>query len=234
MPTQRHLSNPNLASLEHPDSFAAEQYQGLRLTMEQMKGLRDTRVVAITSPCLGDGKTVTSINLAVALSRGGTSRVLLVDADLRRPAVASRLGLADADAGLVDAITSSDTTLHDVSRTIPGSTLRVVPSGVVRAPLHEILRAPQLESLLTEARRHYDFIVLDAPPLLPVFDAALLSRAVDGVLLVVAANRTPRKLLGEALNQLEPSKVLGIIFNGDARPLFGYYDSSYQRYFRES
>jgi capsular exopolysaccharide synthesis family protein len=235
MPTLRHHTDPSLISLKQPDSFAAEQYQGLRLTMEQMKALRDTRVIAITSPCLGDGKTVTSINLATALSRGGNSRVLLVDADLRRPAVASRLGVAEADAaGLVEAITGPDMTLQTVSRLVPGSALHIVPSGVVRAPVHEILRSPQLEALLTEARRHYDFIVLDAPPLLPVFDAALLSRAVDGVLVVVAANRTPRRLLGEALNQLDPSKVLGIIFNGDARPLFGYYDSSYQRYFRES
>jgi capsular exopolysaccharide synthesis family protein len=192
-------------------------------------------VIAVTSPCLGDGKTVTSINLAAALSRGGSSRVLLVDADLRRPAVASRLGLSETgSAGLVEAVLEADTSLNDVSREVPGSSLRIVPSGVVRAPVHEILRSAQLECSLNEARRCYDFVVLDAPPLLPVFDAALLSRAVDGVLVVVAANRTPRKLLGEALNQLDSSKVLGIIFNGDARPLFGYYDSSYQRYFRES
>jgi Mrp family chromosome partitioning ATPase len=115
-----------------------------------------------------------------------------------------------------------------------GSTLQVVPAGELRAPAHEVLRSPHLEFLLREARAHYDFVILDAPPLLPVFDAALLSRAVDGVLVVVAANRTPRKLLGEALNQLDPSKVIGIVFNGDVRPLYGYYDSSYQQYFQDT
>jgi Mrp family chromosome partitioning ATPase len=73
--------------------------------------------------------------------------------------------------------------------------------------------------------------VLDTPPLLPVFDSALLAKSVDGVLMVVSANQTPRKLLGEALNMLEPSKVLGIVFNRDERPLFGYYNSYYREYF---
>ena len=85
--------------------------------------------------------------------------------------------------------------------------------------------------VLAEARRRYDFIVLDTPPLLPVFDSALLANSVDGVLMVVAANQTPRKLLGEALNLLDPAKVLGIVFNRDTRPMFGYYNAYYKDYF---
>jgi len=73
--------------------------------------------------------------------------------------------------------------------------------------------------------------VLDTPPLLPVYDSALLAKSLDGVLMVVSANRTPRKLLGEALNLLDAGKVLGIVFNKDGRPLFGYYDSYYREYF---
>ena len=100
--------------------------------------------------------------------------------------------------------------------------------------MHHILRSPRLEQLLAEARQRYDFIVLDTPPLLPVFDSALLRELVDGVLIVVAANQTPRKLLGEALNLLDPAKVLGIVFNRDARPLFGYYDAYYKDYFPDA
>ena len=74
-------------------------------------------------------------------------------------------------------------------------------------------------------------MIIDTPPLVPVVDSALLARLVDGVLLVVAANRTPRKLLEEALNQLDAAKVLGIVFNSDSKPLYGYYDSGYRRYF---
>ncbi len=227
--------DPYLVSLKAPSSFAAERYQGLRMTVERLKTLRDVRVIAVTSPGAGDGKTVTSINLAGALAHGAKARVLLIDADLRRPTVAARLALDDADTrGLVDAITNEGTRIQDVTRTVNGFHLAVVPAGVTAVPIHELLRSARLESILNEARHLYDFVVLDTPPLLPVFDTALLARLVDGVLVVVAANRTPRKLLGEALNLLDPAKVLGIVFNGDAKPLFGYYDSAYQRYFQKS
>jgi protein-tyrosine kinase len=229
------LLDPYLVSLKSPSSFAAERYQGLRMTVERLRALRDVRVIAVTSPGAGDGKTVTSINLSGALAHGAKARVLLIDADLRRPTVATRLGLADGDTrGLVDAIANEGTRIQDVTQIVNGFNLAVVPAGVTAVPIHELLRSARLETILKEARHSYDFIVLDTPPLLPVFDTALLARLVDGVLVVVAANRTPRKLLGEALNLLDPAKVLGIVFNGDARPLFGYYDSAYQRYFQKS
>jgi Mrp family chromosome partitioning ATPase len=99
--------------------------------------------------------------------------------------------------------------------------------------VHHILRSPRVEQLLSEARGRFDYVILDTPPLLPVFDSAQLANSVDGVLMVVAANQTPRKLLGEALNLLDPAKVLGIVFNRDAKPMFGYYDAYYKDYFPE-
>ena len=205
------------------------------MTVERLKALRDVRVIAVTSPGAGEGKTVTSINLATALACGSDSKVLLIDADLRRPNVAARLGIDDGDErGLIDVLTTDALQIGDAARKVEGSAVKVLPAGRANVPVHEILRSPRLERLLQEARQNFDFVVIDTPPLLPVFDTALLARLVDGVLIVVAANQTPRKLLGEALNLLEPTKVLGIVFNGDAQPLFGYYDSSYGRYFQDS
>jgi capsular exopolysaccharide synthesis family protein len=224
-----------LVTLTAPLSFAAEQYQGLRMTVEQLKRLRDVRLIAVTSPSAGDGKTVTAINLAGVLSRGSDARVLLIDADLRRPEIATRLNISTADPrGLVDAVADEGIALDDVTHHIDGFNLAVVPAGITRLPIHEILRSPRLERVLQAARERYDFIVVDTPPLLPVFDAAMVAKLVDGLLVVVAANQTPRKLLGEALTQLDPAKVLGLVFNRDTQPLFGYYDSSYQGYFGES
>ena len=225
--------DPNLVTLTDPSSFAAEQYQGLRMTVEQLKRLRDVRLIAITSASAGDGKTVTAINLTGVLARGSDARVLLIDADLRRPEVATRLGLSN-ERGLADAVGDERVSLDDVTHRIDGFNLSVVPSGVTRLPIHEILRSPRFERLLQEAREHYDFVVLDTPPLLPVFDAAVVAKLVDGLLVVVAANQTPRRLLAEALTHLEPSKVLGIVFNRDTQPLLGYYDSSYHGYFGTS
>lgn len=222
----------HIVSLTAPASFAAEQYQGLRLTIERVARTRDVKVIAISSPIAGDGKTVTAINLAIALARGPDDRVLLVDADLRRPSIARLLAVTDVEVGLADALTRADVGLADLVRTIDLPNLAIVPAGAARGGVSNILRSPRLEALLQEGRRQYTYVVVDTPPLLPVFDSTVLAKLVDGVLMVVAANQTPRKLLGEALNLLEPSKVLGIVFNRDERPLFGYYNS-YNRYYRE-
>lgn len=224
----------HLVSLTAPGSFAAEQYQGLRLTVERLGRARNAQVIAVTSPGAGEGKTLTAINLAAALARGSEARVLLIDADLRRPAIGRQLGITDAVQGLADLITQNDLGIDSVAKTIEPYSLSVITSGAARDSVHKILRSPRLDKMLQDARQQYDFIVIDTPPLLPVFDSALLARAVDGVLIVVAAHHTPRKLLGEALNLLDASKVLGIVFNRDDRPLFGYYDAYYREYFPET
>jgi capsular exopolysaccharide synthesis family protein len=225
-------TDSRLVSLSSPGSFAAEQYQGLRLQLERLRQAHDVRVVAVTSPSAGDGKTVTSINLAGALGQSEQARVLLVDADLRRPGVSRLLQFEAGESGLTDAIDEPNASLANVTRRPPDGAFAVVLSGTPRRPPHELLRAPRFERLIDEARQQYDFVVLDTPPLVPVFDSALLARIVDGLLIVVAANRTPRRLLEEGLNLLDASKVLGIVFNRDDRSLSRRYGSSYRGYFR--
>jgi succinoglycan biosynthesis transport protein ExoP len=219
-----------LVSLTNPASFAAEQYQNLRLKIERLRQTRDLRVIAVTSPGAADGKTVTSINLAGALARGAASRVLLIDADLRRPEVANQLHLGKDGFGFADLVSATDVSLDQVIRPLDGHNVDVIPAGIVTAPIHEMFRSARLPRLLNELRDRYDYVILDTPPIVPVVDSALLSRVVDGVLVVVSANKTPRKLLEEALNELDSAKVVGIVFNNDARPLYGY-DTNYRRYF---
>jgi capsular exopolysaccharide synthesis family protein len=221
-------------SLKAPPAFAAEQYQGLQLTLERIARARDTKVIAITSPGTGDGKTLTSVKLAAALARTN-ARVLVIDADLRRPSVMTRLGLGEARAtGLANPVGDTTLKLQNVIHAVPGTNLWVMPAGELTTPVHTVLSSPRLKQVLAEAREQFDYVVLDTPPLLPVFDSALLAGAVDGILLIVSANKTPRKLLGEALNMLEAGKVLGIVFNRDERPLFGYYDRNYRQYFTDA
>ena len=163
----------------------------------------------------GEGKTLTAINLAGALARESDSRVLVIDADLRRPAVAARLNLPPSP-GLTDVLTSEGRDLPSVAHQVPPFQLWAIASGTAGTGIHRLLRSPRLE------------------PLLPVFDSAVISRVVDHMLVVVAANQTPRKLLGESLNLVDPAKVMGIIFNRDDRPLFGYYDEYYREYFPDT
>jgi succinoglycan biosynthesis transport protein ExoP len=221
----------HLVSLTNPASFAAEQYQALRMKIERMRLTRDLRVIAITSPGSADGKTVTSINLAAALARGSHARVLLIDADLRRPAIARHLHIDGVKAGVAELVADPNLRIDDAIRSVEPFNVDVIAAGEPIGPVHELFRSPRLERLLSEARARYDYVIIDTPPLAPVVDSALLARLVDGVLLVVAANKTPRKLLEEALNQLDAAKVLGIVFNSDHRPLYGHYDSGYRRYF---
>ena len=164
------------------------------------------------------------------MARGPNARVLLIDADMRRPAVARHLELPGADdAGLAEALGGDGKTLDDVVRRVDGADgLAVVPAGSATEGVHELLRSPRFDRLLQEARGAYDFVVLDTPPLIPVCDAAVLSRLVDGLLVVVSAHGTTRKLLGEALSLLDESKTLGIVFNGDDRPLYNKYDAYYR------
>jgi capsular exopolysaccharide synthesis family protein len=220
----------HLVTLTNPASFAAEQYQNVRMKIERLRQTRDLRVIAITSPGASDGKTVTSINLAGALARGAASRVLLIDGDLRRPEVARQLRMDRNAVGLADVVLSDKVPLQHAIHSFDAYNVDVMAAGTVAGPIHEVFRSERLLRLLNHARERYEYVVIDTPPLVPVVDSALLARVVDGVLVVVSANKTPRKLLEEALNELEPSKVVGIIFNNDRRPLYGY-DANYRRYF---
>jgi capsular exopolysaccharide synthesis family protein len=220
-----------LVSLLAPASFEAEQYRRLRQRIEELNVTRGVRVIAVTSAVASDGKTLTAINLAGALARGPNARILLIDADLRQPAVARNFSLSCESGGLEAALGLPQAQLSDFVRPTAGG-LSVLPVSVSCEETYELLTSARLGQLLDDARRRYDYVVIDTPPVIPVPDATLIRRHVDGYLVVVGANATPRKLVGEALNLLDPSAVLGLVLNRDRRPLFGYYRGYYHSYFR--
>ncbi len=185
-------------------------------------------VIAVTSPVAGDGKTITSVNLARSLAQAPEHRILLVDADLRRGCVGQQLGVGRATSlGLAGAIATAGTRLDAVVRHLPASNLWVLPAGACPSMPYEALRSPRVGELLEEARGRFDYVLVDTPPVVPVADWRVLGQWVDGVLLVVGAHYTPRALLDEALSVLGPEKVVGIVFNGDDQPLSRRYRSYY-------
>jgi capsular exopolysaccharide synthesis family protein len=231
------VTDKRLVSLTAPASLEAEQYQNLRLKLQKLKAARDIRMIAMTSPTSGDGKTLSAINLAGALARGSIAQtaapgpgVLLVEADLRRPAVAAQLGIAEHATGLADIVIDPKASLTDAVQELE-SGFSVIPAGTPSLPIHLIIESPRMQQLLAEARARYDFVIVDTPPFVPVSDSRLLAQWVDGVILVVAAHKTPRKLLEETLNLLDGSTVLGILFNRDDRPFFGYRRHYYRGYY---
>ena len=208
----------HLVTLVSPHSYGAEQYRALRHLVDEAHRTAGVSVIAVSSADVGEGKTTTAINLAGALAAAFDGRVLLIDADLRRPAVAARLGIEPERPGLVDAILDRELTLAAVAGPCSPWTLSIVTAGRFAGVTYEILNSPRLAELIAEARRTYQYVVLDTPPLIPIPDARVVGNWVDRFLLVVGAGKTPRKLVGEALSVLSPDKVLGLLFNNDTQP----------------
>jgi capsular exopolysaccharide synthesis family protein len=218
----------HLVSLVTPATFEAEQYRALRHTIEELHAVSGLSIVAVSSPSVGDGKTTTAINLAGALAQSAHARVLLIDADLRAPTVRDKLGLREVPSpGLVGAIVDRRVSLADAVRRRAPFAMDVLPAGERPTAPFELLKSARLAELFQEARAAYDYVVVDTPPLVAVPDCRVLAGVVDGFLMVVTAHRTPKRLVEEALNVVEPSKTIGIVYNGDERPLSGYYSRHY-------
>jgi succinoglycan biosynthesis transport protein ExoP len=216
---------------DQPHSAPAEAIRRLRTNLQFVGVASGSKAVVITSSIPGEGKSTTAINLAVSLADAG-SRVLLVDADLRRPSVAEYLGL-EGRAGLTSVLIGR-ADVEDVVQPWQQSGLDVLPSGQVPPNPSELLGSPAMRELLTKLQSSYDVVVLDTPPLLPVTDATILTKMVGGALLVVGADRIHKGQLSESLETLETADatlhglVLNKIARRDARPYAyenGYYSS---------
>jgi capsular exopolysaccharide synthesis family protein len=201
---------------------ASEAYRALRTSVRFLDPDSPLQVLLVTSASAGEGKTTTAVNLAVALAQSG-ERVALVDADLRKAAVATRLGLEGA-VGVTSVITRT-AALEDAVQHWH-DTMAVLPSGQLPPNPSEIVGSHAMGTLLERLREDYDIVVIDAPPVIPVTDAVVLSTQVDGVLLVSRAGRTQRQLLGEARRRLEGvgGSVVGVVINATGGPdAQGYY-----------
>jgi capsular exopolysaccharide synthesis family protein len=217
-----------LVSLIAPTSLEADQYRALRHTIERKHRESGCQVFGITSPGASEGKTITTLNLAGSLAQSRHSRVLVADADFHRPSVGNYLGLAPNRPGLAETIVDADANPLDAVQQPNGSNLSIIPSGVNRSGVYELLNAPRLGTLIQAWRQDFDYVLIDTPPVVPLPDCRLLSQWVDGFIIVVAAHKTPRRMFGEALRLLDPAKIIGTVFNGDDRPLSPY--SNYYGY----
>jgi capsular exopolysaccharide synthesis family protein len=227
------MSGPTveLVSLIAPASLEADQYRALRHGIERLHRDAGLQVLGITSPGAAEGKTITTLNLAGSLAQSPRTRVLVVNADLHRPSVGRYLGIDQEPAavGLVEAIENPDLSPLEPIRRLEPLNLSILLSGRYRSGAYELLNSARLGVLLREWRRHFDYIVIDTPPLVPLPDCRLLGQWVDGFVIVVAAHKTPRRVYAEALTLIDSAKILGTVFNGDDRPLSPY--SSYDAYY---
>lgn len=226
----RRIRNADTAPLvveSNPHSVAAEEYRRLRTNLQFVDvttGGRHSFVVTSSMP--GEGKTLTAINLALAMAQGG-SRVLLVDADLRHPSVAKTIGL-EGHVGLTT-ILLGRASLTEVAQPWGDTSLHVLPAGESPPNPSELLGSTAMEVLFEEFLRIYDFVVVDSPPILPVIDPVLINRLVGGMLVVACVNRTKKRDLAHALKNLrtvdiEPAGLaLNMVPGGEGYGKYGYY-----------
>jgi capsular exopolysaccharide synthesis family protein len=201
-----------LSVVAEQHSPRAESYKRLRTNLQFLGLEKDHRAIVVTSTVPSEGKTTTAINVAFAMATAG-ERVLLIDADLRRPRIATHFGL-EGGAGLTT-ILIGQASLDEVVQTHGGSGLDVLASGPIPPNPSELLGIAAMKDLLDEATRRYDVVILDSPPLLPVTDAAILSHIASGALVVVGSRIVRRPELGAALDSLDhvDTRVLGLVLN---------------------
>ncbi|MGE6763318.1 CpsD/CapB family tyrosine-protein kinase [Corallococcus interemptor] len=202
-----------VVTLTAPASAAAEQYRTLYYRLERMREQRPMKVVALTSAMPGEGKTVTSVNLALAAARANPERrILLVDADLRRGQVAPTLGMRNKQ-GLAELL-AGECDVRDVVRRFNSTRLAVIPAGATPEESTQVLASARMKQFLKAVRDGFDEVYVDLPPTLPFADAAILGHQMDGVLMVIRANVTPSKVVNQAVEQLAGAALVGCVLNG--------------------
>jgi len=193
-----------------PHGSRAESFRTLRTNLQFINVDNGPRTFVMTSSVASEGKTTTAVNLGIALAETG-ARVVIIDGDLRLPRVAEVMGLEGA-VGLTDVLIGR-ASLADVLQKWGRNSLSVLPAGQVPPNPSELLGSSAMHNLLKLLGSEYDYVVIDAPPLLPVTDAAVLSRFVGGAIMVCAAGRTRKNELAAAIGALENigSHVFGVV-----------------------
>jgi len=219
-----------LAALLYPRSAAAEAYRALRTNIEFAAVDGAIRTILVTSAVPSEGKSVTAANLAVVFAQAGR-RVVLVDADLRKPGVHELFALAN-DEGLTDLLRSDDIRLATVARATEQRNLQVLTAGPHPPNPAELLGSQRMKALLTALEGAYDIVVFDSPPLEVFTDAALLSAHLDGTVLVVESRRGRRSQIRAAREALSKANahLIGVVLNGIAPKA----PSEYGRYYGTS
>jgi polysaccharide biosynthesis transport protein len=228
-----------LVTQSRPQSQMAESYRALRTSLLLTSLGGPPKVILVTSALPQEGKTTTSINTAIVLAQKGT-RVLLIDADLRRPSIHKTLGMGPKT-GLSNVLTGNATLQQAVARSSILPTLFVLTAGTPPPNPAELLASSNMRDILAELREQYDHIIVDTPPTLSVTDAVVMSTRADAVVLVIRSGQTTKQALRRARDLLMQvnARVAGVLLNAvDLTSPDYYYYYEYQgkyghRYYQE-
>ena len=211
----------------HTDSrsVAADRYRFLRMRLRELASAGKLKTVLITSPLPHDGKSTVSLNLATALAEGGKKKVLVMEGDLHQPALGNKLrlqvwpGLAECLEGKLDP--------QSAIRRVDPLNWYLLPAGGSRVNASELLHSAALAEMMNKLSPHFDWIVIDSPPVLPLSDAISLTRCADATLLVARADHTVREAIEETIAIIGRQRIVGVVLNG-----VNSFDRTYSKYYK--
>lgn len=214
------MSKPQLITLTDPRSPAAEAYRTLRTNLTFASLDQPIETLVVTSPAPGGGKSIVVANLAVTMAQG-EHRTILVDADLRRPALHEIFGISN-ERGLTTMFVDPQAQANPPLLDVGVENLWLLPSGPLPPNPADLLGSRRMEKIIATIRSRADILLFDAPPVITVTDAAVLGMKMDGVLLVIVAGRTRRDDAQRAKELLERAhvRIVGAVLTGafTARP----------------
>ncbi|WP_020619928.1 CpsD/CapB family tyrosine-protein kinase [Paenibacillus daejeonensis] len=226
------LSKPSLPLIAevNPKSPISEAYKVLRTNVDFSNFEEDIQTVMITSSRMSEGKSTTTANLAVTYAQTG-KRVLLIDADMRKPTQHKIFGLSNRY-GLTSAL-SNNSELREVVMDTGIDHLSLLPSGPVPPHPSEMLASKRMELLLERARGEYDIVLIDTPPMMAVTDAQIMAAKCDGVILVIDAGKVKKDMARKVKAKLQHAnaRMLGVVLNNvnrsgsDSYAYYSYYGS---------
>ncbi len=202
---------PHLVAVSQPRSAYCELFRSLRTRILQAGERSQMRSLVVTSAGIAEGKTLTALNLGWLLAQTEGVRALVIDSDLRRPCATDYFGI-DAREGLSEVL-GDKLRLEDAIVRLDPAGLHLLPGGKPRDDVAELLSGPTYERVLAQARRMFDYIIIDAPPLGIFTDANMLMSRADGAMLVVRAGKTRYSLVDKLLEQIPREKLLGVVLN---------------------
>ena len=214
-----------LVGTEEFPGAAQEQYRKLAAILHHAQVERGVKVIMMSSALPGEGKSLTAVNLALTLADSYQRRVLLIDADLRRPTVQRIFGIPPIG-GLNEGLKASED--HPMGLTAVSDRLCVLPAGRPESDPMSGLTSDRMRRLIAQAAATFDWVIVDSPPVGLLPDASLLSAIVDGVLLVVRSGKAPFSLVKRTVDSISRDRILGVVMNAievaHDRNAGGYYE----------
>ena len=209
-----------VVTITEPISVAAEQYRVLCAKLNKLSKEFGPRVIAVTSSVKNEGKTLTSVNLSVAMAKDFNRRVLLVEADFKSPSMSRLLG-RKMNRGFIDVL-SKQTDVAEVALTYFDGHLTILTAGKSLGDDLRLLGSEQARAFLQLMKTRYDYVLLDLPPILPLADANVITELADGLIMVIRAGHTPQHIVKRAMSDLDSQKILGVVLN-DVDSSMSYY-----------